>query len=547
MEASSRSPGAQTSLEPRWLAARDFESKGDIAAATAAYQDILRVDPTQAFAWQRLSGLALAQGRYRQARSAALEGAAIAVASRRWKALPYLTRQLLQFDEREAVCRTIEAADWSDREILSQSATLAQQLWLADANDLALALTNHALKLIPRSHLLHYVRANVLMHQGKSEQASAAFEASIQLQPTFADAHWALAYHSKAEPQGSRVDRVKAALARAPEGSMQSVFLGYALFKELDDADETHAAWDALSAAAGVMRNNVKYDKEKERLVMQALRDVFVEPAASTLTLRQRTPIFIVGMPRTGTTVLDRILGNHSNVASAGELNVFSVCLGLALDRPFAVPVGVDAVNAAAKLNLDAVGSDYLKRTAAQYGQMTHLIDKNPLNFLNAGFIARALPEARILCLLRNPMDACFSNLKALFPGGGYGYSYDLDDLAAHYRNFHQLALHWQAVLPQQFRIVEYERLIGDTEDQARELMDFCGLPYEPDCVDIIRNQTPVSTASSSQVRQPIHARGIEAWRRYERQLAPLRERFSESMPQQAGCSTASRDTGEPA
>lgn len=524
----------QSSLEPQWLAARGHEVKGELSAARAVYESILRGDQTQAFAWYRLSALALLQDRYRDAHAAAVQGAMIAVDSCRWKALPYLTQQLLGFDERAAVRHAIAAADWSNPTILAQSAVLTQQLWLADAHEQGLQLADIALRAVPHSHLLHYVRANLLRHLGRMKEATAAFEHCLSLAPQFAEAHWALSCHARAEPPGARTARVRMALSRASGDTMQQVYLGYALFKELDDAGETEAAWDALMAAATAMRRLQHYDPAHEQATVRALRKTFDAPLAtgSSHGGDGHTPVFIVGMPRTGTTVLERILGNHSRVASAGELNTFSVCMGLSLDRSFVSPPAADAVHAAMKLDFASVGALYMQRTISLYGDRAYLIDKNPLNVFNAGFIARALPQAKILCLLRNPMDACFSNLKELFPGGGYGYSYDLDDLGGHWLRFHALAEHWRAVLPGQFMTVEYEALVADPLEVSSRVMAFCGVEIEPDCIDITRNAAPVSTASSSQVRSPIHRGGVDAWRRYERQLAPLRERLRREIPE---------------
>ncbi len=517
-----------SSLEPQWLAARGHEARGELDAARDIYESVLRGDPSQAFAWYRLSALAAIQGHHRAARDAAMQGTAVAVAHRRWKILPYLTRQLLGFDEREAVRRAIAAADWTDPAILAQSAVLAQQLWLADDHTQGLRLADHALHVAPRSHRLHYVRANLLRHLGRAEEATAAFEQAIALAPGFAEAHWALAHHAAAATPGERIPRVRAALAHASAeraDPMRATYLGYALFKELDAADDTEAAWEALAAAAAGMRRQLHYDAAAERATLDALRAAFATPEpAPPVGASPRTPIFVVGMPRTGTTVLERILGNHSRVADAGELNAFGASMGLALDQPFASPPTASQVAAASALDLAPVGAMYLERTAALHGDRAFLVDKNPLNAFNAGFIARALPQARILCLVRGPMDACFSNLKELFPGGGYGYSYDLIELAGHWRRFRELVGHWRAVLPGRFMAVEYEALVTEPARVAAEVMAFCGLEFEPASIDITRNTAPVSTASSSQVRSPIHRGGIGAWRRYERQLAPLVE-----------------------
>ena len=181
------------SLEPQWLAAREHEARREFDAARAIYRSILDTDPTQAFAWHRLSAVASVEGHYRDARTAALTGVELALQHRRWRALPWLTQQLLAFDERAIVQRAIEGADWTHPAILAQSAVLAQQLWLADAHATGLRLADCGLATAPRSHLLHYVRANLLRNLGRGAEATAAFETALSLAPGFGEAHWALA------------------------------------------------------------------------------------------------------------------------------------------------------------------------------------------------------------------------------------------------------------------------------------------------------------------------------------------------------------------
>jgi hypothetical protein len=177
-----------------------------------------------------------------------------------------------------------------------------------------------------------------------------------------------------------------------------------------------------------------------------------------------------------------------------------------------------------AAVDFDEVGRAYMARTLSRYDGRTHLVDKTPSNVFHAWLIARALPRARVLCLVRDPVDACFSNFKELFGGDAYAYSYDLGELAGHAARFGGLVAHWERTLPGRFMAVSYEALVSDPATTAEAVMRFCGLPFEPQAVDITGNLSPSSTASSSQVREPIHARGIGAWRRYERQLQPLVE-----------------------
>ncbi|MEO5565739.1 MAG: sulfotransferase [Luteimonas sp.] len=239
-------------------------------------------------------------------------------------------------------------------------------------------------------------------------------------------------------------------------------------------------------------------------------------------------PVFIVGMPRTGTTVLERILGGHPQVADAGELNDFQHAASQASNRFIRLPLGLDDIAALASVDPQVIGTNYLERTAWRYVGRTRLIDKNPQNAFAAGLIATALPQARILCLVRDPVDACFSNLKELFAPGAYAYSYDLQEVADHYARFRRLVDHLRSSHPEQFLVVDYENLVADPVQVTEAVLRFCGLPPEPECVDITSNLSPSSTASSSQVRQPIHARAVGAWRNYRHYLQPMIERLHE-------------------
>jgi tetratricopeptide (TPR) repeat protein len=513
----------QQELERQWQAAQEFDAQGDLPRARAAYEGILATAPRQPIVRLRLSDIAEREGRYRDARREAIAAADIVRTMQRQDMLPFATLRLLAFDERDRVRDMILGADWSQPAVLGQSAVLSQHLWLIDEFDAALRLIDTAMARARPHHLLHYSRANALRYQGRIADATTEFERVVGLAPNYPYAHWSLAYHEKATPPGSRVERVRRALAANAGDAVAQAHLHYALFKEFDDAGDTAAAWRELEAGARLMRGALQYDGAAEAAGIAALEALpSVPPPRAGDAGDGRTPIFIVGMPRTGTTVLERILGNHPSVASAGELNAFAHALAEAGDLFVTTPPTAAMVERLAGIDFAAAGREYLARTGSRYGPHTHLVDKNPLNVFHAGFIARALPQARIVCLVRDPVDACFSNLKELFAGDAYAYSYDLRELADHALRFNALVAHWSRALPGRFLAVRYEDLVTDPARSAEAVMAFCGLPFEADAVDITRNLSPSSTASSSQVREPIHARGVGAWRRYANQLAPL-------------------------
>jgi tetratricopeptide (TPR) repeat protein len=520
-------------LERRWSRARGHEASGNPAAATLVYQSIVQMDPSQVDAWLRLSKIQQASGHYRAGLAYARRAAASVAANGAWKHLAAVSLQLLHFNELGQARDLIASADWSTPDVIRQSPSLSQHLWLSGHPDEALRMIDAASRRILPNHLLSYSRANALRHSGRLDEATSEYERCIELAPNYAPAHWSLAYHQPAQPRGSRVARIHSAIAASPPDSLDQADLYYALFKELDDLGDTDAAWDALQRGAAIKRRSLRYDSRRQHDALRAIRErkcpALRQVAASSRD--RHVPIFIVGMPRTGTTLLERLLGGHSQVASAGELNDFASALSWESDHFYA---GADDPLSVAKLlqvDFADVGARYLQRTAHHRGPHAFVIDKNPANFLNAEFIAQALPDAKIICMIRNPMDACFSNLKELFAGDAYPYSYDLVELADHYDEFLQTVAHWQAVLGARFLAVHYEELVQDPAAVARATMAFCGLPYEEGCIHVERNLTPVATASSSQVRQPIHARFLDAWKPYSSQLSALQQRLQENAP----------------
>ncbi len=515
-------------LAQHWAQAKGYEAARDRAGAKAAYEAILKLDAGQTAAWLRLSAFATAEDRYRTARLNALSAAKAVADGRDWKHLPFATMRLLGFDERDTIRDLIVNADWSHRDVIAQSAVLSQHLWLINEYEAALRLIDEAQRHVRAHPLLSYSRANALRYCGRMDEATAEYERCIALAPDYAFAHWSLAYHQKSDPPGSRVDRIRRAKAAAAEGSQERIHLCYALFKELDDAGDPDQAWSELHEGASAMRRLLPYDAAEERRRLAELQDLTSADflAAPNAPVGVRVPVFVVGMPRTGTTLVERILSNHDKLATGGELNDFGQSASWETDHFFSSPLREPSLDRWRAADYAAMGADYLRRTDRLAGAHGFLIDKNPLNFFNAGFIRKALPQAKIICLVREPLDACFSNLKELFSGDAYAYSYDQEELADHYIEFDKLRSHWEETMPEHLHTVRYEDLVKDPAGVTKSMMAFCGVAYAPDSIDITRNATPVSTASSSQVRQPIHARNVDAWERYSAHLEPLRRKL---------------------
>lgn len=515
-------------LEHRWRQARTLERSGRVGEAKALYEALIGEDPDRLYVRIRLSAIEQDAGRYRVARGHALQCARV-VAAGRWKDLASVSRLLLTYDEWSLVGDLILSADWQAREVMQEAAVLSQHLWLIGEVEHALRMVEHALPLAPDSVPLRYSRASILRYLGRSKEAIEELEGCLARSPTDPYAHWSLANHCKSDPPGARAGRVlDATRAFKPEG-IEQPYLHYALFKEFDDAGEVEQAWSHLVKGANIRRSQVRYDGAQEAQGFDAIRTLFdetVDASEVQVPVDGHVPIFIVGMPRTGTTLLERILGGHSDVAAGGELNEFQRCLNWHADCFMGHYPTASSVGRMAGLDYASVGREYLVRTKHWSRGRRVMVDKNPANFVHAGAIARAVPGARILCLRRDPMDACFSSLKSLFSNHAYGYSYSLPELTDYYLRFDSLCRHWRDTLGDSYMEVSYEGLVADPHGAAERVMAFCGLSFQPDALDITRNEAPVTTASSSQVRQPINAAAVGAWRRYEAWLSPLRDRL---------------------
>jgi hypothetical protein len=231
------------------------------------------------------------------------------------------------------------------------------------------------------------------------------------------------------------------------------------------------------------------------------------------------SPIFGLGMPRSGTTLVDRIVSSHSQVGSVGESKEFGRIIGFTAREQFGQEI-VD-VRQARELDPMALGKSYCAGVRSLLPDYPRLLDKTPRNFMHLGQILRALPNAKIIHVRRNPMDSCYAVYKTLFRDGYY-FSYDLIDLGRYYLGYLDLMAHWRRLLPDNFLDVDYEEMVENQEGTSRRIIAFCGLPWEDVCLSFEKNTSSLLTASAAQVRQPIYKTSVALWRHYERELEPL-------------------------
>lgn len=335
--------------------------------------------------------------------------------------------------------------------------------------------------------------------------------------------------------QANHVTYLHSSARRATDERQLAAFQ-FALFKELNDLERDEEAWPALEQANAIMHRRNPYDEAGDVLLWQAAQR-FMDATACQLgspsTTQGPQPIFIVGMPRSGTTLLERMLGNHPDVASAGEIADFFHQWRRVADIEGGHPrAHLEGIRRCARIDHHQLGAGYLAQTAWRANGRGRLIDKMPNNFQFVGMIRRALPQARILHVVREPMAVCFSNFKAML-GDASAHCYEQRLLARFYLRHESLRRHWHRVAPGAMLDVSYASLVCSPHETMKEVLDFCQLPFDTTCVDPSRNHSPVATPSSAQVQGRIHQRGVHEWKRYAAHLEPMRQALEAGVPQE--------------
>ena len=371
-----------------------------------------------------------------------------------------------------------------------------------------------------------YNHATALIALGRLAEAEAALDRVVELAPGDGDAWYNRATLRRQTPTRNHVAALRAQCAATPPASPAQVPLQYALSKELEDLGEHADAFAALRHGADARRRGLRYRVEDDLATMRLIAQTFDAGffARTQAGHDDARPLFIVGLPRSGTTLVDRILSSHPDVASRGETSDLAMalmhCAGPAAGK-------AELVRRSANLDFPALGARYCSHLPATPARRQ--IDKTPVNFLYLGLIAAALPQARIVHLRRNPLDACYAMYKTLFRMA-YPFSYDLDDLARYWSGYAQLMAHWRAMLPPgRLLEVDYEDLVTNQEAVSRRLLAHARLPWDDACLHFERNAHASLTASAAQVRQPIYRSSVGLWRNYRQELAPLAARLREA------------------
>ncbi len=509
--------GAECFAKQQWDAARD------------AYVALLALRPGHPQTQLQLSYVESYRGRYRSARDYALK--ALEGGIKRPELLANLISRLRTFAEPEAIDEALKRLPPLSHIPIPLLLEFAAQLSYLNQQERTLAFLDEAMRADPSFPPTLMAYGQILTYLGRFDEAEAKFERCIALAPGMAQAHWFLSRLRKQVPSSNHVDRLRKQLLRPAHGPEDPALLQYALHKELDDLKDHSAAWEALVAACNAKRALMDYRPEDSRGLVDKLIAWSAKPsptskpsagtAPETTHPGSHVPIFIVGMHRSGTSLLEQMLAGHDDVHGVGELYDFTAQMRYATDWHCIGPIDATIVDRASNADFAAVGAGYLQKMGWRLGKEKFFTDKLPSNFLNAGFICEALPQAKILHMVRDPVETCFSNLRELFSNVN-AYSYDQLELADFYHQYRRLMAHWHRVYPDRILDVDYSQLTRDPEATIAKVAAFCGLDFQPGMLDVAGSKRGVATASAIQVREGIVARARPKWAPYEAQLQPM-------------------------
>nr|WP_070958571.1 sulfotransferase [Hyphomonas sp. Mor2] len=427
-------------------------------------------------------------------------------------------------DEAVSLARTAASRAPSDALILD---TIGVVLSRAGHHADSVEYYQAAVSANPEDAGYQYNLGAALQFLGRFDAAKTAFRACLGLNPDDSRALVALASMGGLEDQAILIPRLETAWQdRDPEDADQALQLAHALARSYEDQQDPATAMDWLERGKRQKRASIRNRDEDDKTCFAAASEM-----ASALSIapspKPGGPIFIVGMPRTGTTLTDRILSSHPEVTSAGELSDFSVALKRQVQTPGPYVLDPETLKAATDTDLTLLGQAYLEKVENTLGLKGRFVDKMPLNAFFTPIILAAIPNARVICLRRHAADTVLSNYRQLFATSFsyYAYAYDLKATARYVVRFFNLMDEYETALPAaRFRILDYESLVADQEGQTRQLLAFCGLPFDQACLNFHENAAPVATASATQVRQPLYSSSMGRWKTYRPAIDPALE-----------------------
>ena len=396
--------------------------------------------------------------------------------------------------------------------------------------DDAISSLENAINIEPSNFSAHMNIAIIQETTGRLDEAASHFRQVIALKPDFAQAHFHLAHLHNHASSADEIQAMMALYSQPATVAEQRIWLAFGLGSALEKQGEYAQAFDYYEAGHAIRKQSMLFDLNKSTSFVRGLIEVFNKKDMA----RNRAsgpdsdlPIFVFGMPRSGTSLAEQILASHPDVQGAGELTFVEDTLRQIIDKtgkPF-----LESWNGLDSHTIRVLGEIYLGKLASYAGGRIHVADTTPMNFLYVGLIATILPNARLVHCMRDPMDTCLSIFTQPL-SDTQSYANDLADLGGFYSLYRELMAHWRSVLRGRMHDLCYEDLITDSETGIRNLLDYCGLPFNENCLAFHKTERPVRTPSASQVRQPLYTSSIGRWKRFESRLSPLKSILQSSL-----------------
>ena len=516
-------------VEPQVLLASIERSMAaeDWSAAKNGLRLLLDKAPDNAELWVQLSYVESFLGSYRDARMTTIHAANARPTSA--EAVKDVLARLRTFNLIPEMREYIRRLGGTKQLPIPLLLSSASQFSSVNDQTMAMRLLDEAKSADPDFPPTLVARAQVLMYLARFAEAKTDITKALLRGQKIAQAWWLASRLGKATDAQNHTTELTAQLATPNRSPADIALLGHALHKELDDLGRYEEAWQALERGNQAKRSLVRYEYAETDKLLTALcatptnRGVHDSDALKSGSV----PIFIIGMHRSGTTLLEQMLDGHPQVQGVGELYDFTSAMRYQTDHHCPGVIDQVIVERAGATGFDfkAVGNRYLEGLAWRLQGKSYLTDKLPSNFLNTGFICQALPQAKLLHMVRDPVEVCFSNLRELFSNAN-PYSYDQIELADFYLQYHRLMGCWRQAYPGRVLDIHYDRMVRDPETVMREVSDFSGLEFTPEMLAIGNRKRGVATASAVQVREGIQVREVPKWKPYEAYLQPMIKRL---------------------
>jgi len=495
------------------------EGQGD--EATKMLQSILKANPDNVDAMRYLAAAYL-RDKVKMGDAEALLRRASQIAPAYAEVLMLLGSALLDRNKFSEATKTFDKLIKLHPEDDAAWAGLGQSLARSDNSEKAAKAFARAIELNPKVPLVQMSQGHILKTLGKQEEALDCYREAIKLRPSFGEVYWSMANLKIFTFEDEEVAAMEAQLQDSELGPSPEVHFRFALGKAYEDKKDYDKAWHYYDTANKKQRTLVKHDPgevaDNHERIMEVFSKEFLEEQSGH-GLDAPDPIFIVGLPRSGSTLIEQILASHSMVEGTAELPFLGkMASTIGRYRPDGVSFP-KAVQDFRDQDWLAYGKQYIEASRAhRFTDRPFFTDKLPNNFPMVGFIHMILPNAKVINARRHPIDCCLGNYKQLW-GKGQHFTYDVFELAEYYKDYHKIMTYWHSALPGKVLDVHYEDTVTDLDNQVRKILDYCGLPFEEQCLRYYETDRAIRTASSEQVRQPIYKGALGRWRHYEENL----------------------------